>query len=444
MQRKTWFKWILRLTLGAMVVLLGVAGSQTARPVSAGQVPSGPGAGTAAVQSPSLGSFINIRTNDSIDNWEPVVAYNSTRGEYLVVWWDDDSAVSTQAIYAQRIDSKGAPVGSQPITVAYYAGHLQWQPDVVYNPTHDEYLVTYTYEAGPGDWDIWATRLAWDGSAAGPDIWINNATTVQQNPAVAYDSKHDEYLVVWESEQGPLTRDIWGQRVDSAGTPQGGAVCIATSAGDLRTRPDVAYNPAQDNYLIAYTYQDDAAQDGDIFAKVAPWNLGPLSGEIEIIYNVNLQDDVALTAGGGEYLAVWQDGPGSSWRTIYGRRINGDGSIPAAPFVIAEHANLSLSAPDVSYSAGYGYLVSWDYGTGTTSSYDIYGRYVMPGQDQACGKEFGIDVGSDRQIDPAVACNPIGDCLVVYGDDYPVYGEWEIRGRFVIPYHVYLPLTLRN
>lgn len=393
-----------------------------------------------------FGSFINIRTGDNTNNWQPVVAYNSHHDEYLVVWFDDDG-LGTQAVYAQRLDSGGGLIGNQPITVAEYIGHLMWQPDVVYNPTRNEYLVVYTYEAGPGDYDIWGTRLTWDGNALSPDIWINGDTDDQQNPAVAYNSNADEYLVAWESEQGPATWDIWVRRVNGDGATPHGKVCVATSGTDLRTYPDVAYNPAQNGYLIAYTFRDDSAHNGDIYGKIVSWNLGNIGSEIKLVDNTNLQDDVALAAGQDEYLAVWQDGPGptvNGWRTIYGRRINSDGSFPAAPFLVADHMNRTLHAPDVSYGAGYGYLVTWDYETLTASDYNIYGRYVMRGQDQACGDEFGIDVGTERQIDPSVACNPMGDCLVVYGDDYPVRHVWEIRGRFVMPYHVYLPLGLRN
>ncbi|MFL7792398.1 MAG: hypothetical protein AB8I69_09680, partial [Anaerolineae bacterium] len=37
------------------------------------------------------------------------------------------------------------------------------------------------------------------------------------NPAVAYNSRHDEYLVVWENDRG-ATRDIYAQRVAGDGT----------------------------------------------------------------------------------------------------------------------------------------------------------------------------------------------------------------------------------
>jgi len=439
MKKSHWFA--LTLTLGLLVVLLGVAGGRLARLVSAEQAAPGKEPGKTAL-APQLSLwFINIRVADSIDNLEPAVAYNSNHDEYLVVWWDDQG--STYAVYAQRVDSDGTLKGSQPITVVHSSGYKNWQPDVAYSPTHDEYLIVYTYEASASDYDVWARRVAWDGSWMSSEIRINGDSDIQWNPAVAYNSDADEYLVVYENWWAGGLRDIAAQRVRASDGALQSWRNIATGTGELRTYPDVAYDPAQNYYLIAYTYQSSAGADGDIFGKVTSWNMGYLSNEIQIINNTNLQDDVALAASENEYLAVWQDGPSTSWRTIYGRRISGDGSLPSNPFLIAEHTNKVLAAPAVGYGAGYGYLVTWEYDTQATSDYDIYARYVMPGQDQAAGEEFAIDDGDAAQRNPAVACNSIGDCLLVEQDNYGVT-DYEIRGRFVWPYHVYLPITLRN
>ena len=96
----------------------------------------------------------------------------------------------------------------------------------------------------------------------------------------------------------------------------------------------------------------------------------------------------------------------------------------------------------MAYGAGYGYLVAWRHYEGG-SDQNIYGRYVMPGQNSAAGEEFAIDSDSYSQRCPAVACNSAGDCLVVEEDNYPGV-DYEIRGRFVRPHHIYLPLTLRH
>jgi hypothetical protein len=150
---------------------------------------------------------------------------------------------------------------------------------------------------------------------------------------------------------------------------------------------------------------------------------------------------VAVAAGIDEYLAVWQDGPNTSYRTIYARRVGGDGSTPSPAFLIAEHTNEVCGGPDVAYSRGYGYLLTWYY-EGSTST-DTYGRYVMPGQSTPAGDEFAIDLDPGAQIDPAIACALSGDCLFVESDNSGG-ADYEINGRTVRPHHAYLPLMLRN
>ena len=130
---------------------------------------------------------------------------------------------------------------------------------------------------------------------------------------------------------------------------------------------------------------------------------------------------------------------------IFARRVSGDGAPQGSSggFEIdgVGDGNLHVD-PAVAYGAGCGYLVAWRYYEGG-SDQNVYGRYVMPGQNSVAGEEFAIDSGSDSQRYPAVACNSAGDCLVVEEDNWPG-ADYEIRGRFVKPHHVYLPLALRN
>jgi hypothetical protein len=99
----------------------------------------------------------------------------------------------------------------------------------------------------------------------------------------------------------------------------------------------------------------------------------------------------------------------------------------------------------VAYGPGFGYLITWQYDdSGSYTNYDIYARYVIPGQDAAAGNQFAIDTHTYDQEYPAVACASTGDCLVVEQDDYPSGNEFDIRGRLVMPHRVYLPIILRN
>jgi len=430
MKKVHWFA--LALILGLLMPFLAVP--------ERGLAQSGkPGTELTAIQSPILDPFINIWV-DTVDNLAPAVAYNSLHDEYLVVWYNDRGA--TWDVYAQRVGGDG----SLPswFCVVHDAGKKNWQPDVAYNPTQDEYLIVYTYEHSSSDYDLYARRVSWNGGWMSNEIAINLEADKQWNPAVAYNSQNDEYLVVYENWWAGGLRDIAAQRVKASDGSLLSWRNIATGTGQERVFPDVAYNEARNEYLIAYTF--DVGSNGNIYGKVASANLGTLSSEIHICDDAYDQDFPAVAAGPDEYLVVWEDGAwGTNDYDIFARRVSGDGTPqgPAGGFSIAKAtANLHVD-PDVAYGAGYGYLVAWRYYDSGSSGQDVYGRYVMPGQDSAAGDEFAIDGDSNSQANPAIACASSGDCLVVEEDNWPS-GDYEIRGRFVRPYHVYLPLTLRN
>lgn len=419
---------------------LALLASGLPRPVSEKASP-------ANLQSPILGSFIDIWI-DNVDNLEPAVAYNSNHDEYLVVWYNDQGG-GMWDIYARRVAGDGTLLSN--FTIATNAGKKNWQPDVAYNPVQDEYLIVYTYEVSVTDYDVWGRLVKWNGADLGDpryaEFSINNESGIQRNPAVAYSSHNNEYLVVYDNWWSSSLHDVDARRVDKDGIPLGGAsgVNIATGVGELRHWPDVAYNEARNEYLIVYGY--GPSNNGGIRGKVASANLGTLGSEIHICEDFHYdQDFPAVAAGPDEYLVVWEDG---DWSTnnydIFARRVNGDGSQgPSGGFAIdgVGDGNLHVN-PAVAYGAGYGYLVAWRYYEGG-SNQNIYGRYVMPGQDSAAGEEFAIDGDSGSQRYPAVACNSSGDCLVVEEDNWPGPADYEIRGRFVRPHHIYLPLTLRN
>lgn len=420
--------WLALFLAVGLLALLGILGGRLVQPASAGT-------SQATAQSPILGQLIDIWV-DAVDNYNPAVAYNSKHDEYLVVWENDRGA--TRDIYARRVASDGTV--KSWFSVVSDANWWNWLPDVAYSPAQDEYLIVYTYNYTATDYDIYARRVNWNGSSMSPEIPVDTDGDKDWYPAVAYNSTNNEYLVVYENYWAGGLRDIAAQRVKASDGSLLSWRNIATAPGTVRRLPDVAYNTTRNEYLIAYTYQHPT--NGDIYAKVASHHLGTLSSEIHIVPNTFDQDGVALAAGPNEYLAVWEDGPSPTHRTIYGRRVTGTGTLhPYIP--IADHSGKACIEPDVAYGRGYGYLVTWRYASGVASGDDVYARYVMPGQNSAAGPEFVIDVSTQSQRAPAVACAPSGDCLVVEEDNWPG-GDYEIRGRLVMPYRVYVPIVLRN
>ncbi len=132
-------------------------------------------------------------------------------------------------------------------------------------------------EIGPNDFRI---------SDMGPDGDVNFAASILTSwdePAVAYNSTADEYLVVWngDDDSAGLADDefeIYGQRLDALTGAEVGTndFRISDMGPDGRARSDaespaVAYNPNADEYLVVWVGDDDtgalADGEGEIYAQ---------------------------------------------------------------------------------------------------------------------------------------------------------------------------------
>jgi hypothetical protein len=321
-------------------------------------------------------------------------------------------------------------------------------PAIAYNAWADEYLVVYSYKVNNDDLNIYGRRVAGDGTLPASIFLIDGAGAIQGMPAVAYNSLDHEYLVVYQRETGTKTYNytIVGRRIASDGSLIG--VGPTPIAGTNSILPDVAYNEARGEYLVVYERVPGISGD-DVYAQRTSNSLGMLGGEFVICNNSYDQITPVIAAGPDEYLVVWSDGLyGTTDYDIFARRVRGDG-VPmgaGSGFAIELSGSLFRGYPDVAYPQGGFYLVVWAYHYDNSSPYDywdIYGRYVLAGQDTAWDGAFGIDTTSGAQMEPAVACARTWACLVVEQDYY--WGNpGEIGGYFVKLRHVYLPLMLRN
>ena len=88
-------------------------------------------------------------------------------------------------------------------------------------------------------------------------MW-GDASLDSGEPAVAYNSVRDAYLVVWEDAQASEIA-IYAQRVGSDGQLQGGRITVAAYATYTSTQPAVAYSPTTDQYLVVYTTEPPQA-----------------------------------------------------------------------------------------------------------------------------------------------------------------------------------------
>jgi len=428
------------------------------------------------------------------------VAYNSQADEYLVVWGgDDDSGGLVEGefeIFGQRIDgATGAEIGDDfrishqgPDGDPDYDAFL---PAVAYNSQNDQYLVVWHGDDDSGglvegEFEIFGQRIdGATGAEIGDDFRISDmgpdgdTDYAANDPAVAYNSQDDQYLVVWhgDDDSGDLVDEefeIFGQRIDGAtGAEIGDDFQISDmgSDGDLdypAHDPAVAYNRQANEYLVVwygdkmsgtafieyeiYSQRIDGASGAEIGGDFRISDMGPDGDTDYAAFN----PAVAYDSQADEYLVVWHGGDDSNGlvegeHEIFGQRIDGaTGAEIGGDFRIShqgpnEDPDYDARDPAVTYDSQTDeYLVVWhgddDSGGLVEGEFEIFGQRI----DGATGAEIGGDfriseMGPDGDWNyeadlPSVACDSqAGHYLVVWsGEDDGgglVEGEYEIFGQ---------------
>src|SRR5262249_31610028 len=142
-----------------------------------------------------------------------------------------------------------------------------------------------------------------------PDPGYGAAPDDQSSPTVAYNGKDQEYLVVWsDARNRPVSsQSIYAQRVSYEGALIGQNFVIATDTNGLYS-PSVAYNQANNQYLVAwFDYRD--GQDDDIYGQIVS-NEGDLIGDrfpISTSPGRQYRAVVVYNRTDNEYLVIWSD-----------------------------------------------------------------------------------------------------------------------------------------
>ena len=436
----------------------------------------------------------------------PAVAYNPAADEYLVVWSGSDNTGAMvegeSEIFGQRINaSTGEEVGANDFRISDLGpdGDTNFRtsrPAVAYNSNADEYLVVWqgcfaSCHLFANESEIFGQRLTGTGAEIGPnDFRISdmgpegdlNYTAI--GPAVAYNSRGDEYLVVWVGSDtrfgvpGSLWRRIQGQRlrIDGATVVEVGENDFGISRPDtivLNSTPDVIYNSSAGvagEYLVVWAgFVSSVIDDRDVFGQRLDASTGEEVGTNDFrisdlgtdgtLWGHVLYPVVAYNPSANEYLVVWWADDNTpplvlDEYEIFGQRLDASTAVEvgANDFRISDmgpDGDTAFAAiqPAVAYNTTADeYLVVWggddDTGPLVDGEREIFGQRLTSAGVEVGVNDFRIsDMGPDGDTafaagSPAVAYNTTADeYLVVWGGDDDtgplVGGEGEIFGQLI-------------
>lgn len=335
----------------------------------------------------------------SVD-WQflPATAYDSTHQHHLVVWLDQSD--SPNVIMGQLRDAGGAAVGdSFPVIdpAARYA-----PPSVVYNPTTDEFLVTYNLYN-----QVFAQRIASDGSLLGALFPVSASSYSSVNLSqVAWSADAGTYLVVWDGYNASLSsvHQVFGRLVAGDGTVTGTSDFTISNTSDGASYPfqaALAYNSVDQEFLVVWTQA--VSNVNTIFGqRVGTDGTEASSSDFQISYNAYgdaYRPRIAFDAVHDQYLVTFNnssvayDVASDGVREVFGQLVAADATLNGGTFQISNLA-----------------------------TYDIAMGVLEP-------RVNGGAVGND------VAYNPVSNrFLVVFSESPTNWGNWydnEVYGDYV-------------
>ena len=141
------------------------------------------------------------------------VAYNPVDDEYLVVLQSGSGSDLT----ALRLDSAGNTLGNEISLSPTASGGGR----VVFNPVVNEYFVIWDdHRFGSTAINVYAQRLAADGSLIGGNLGLTAEVFSQQDSQLAYDPLTQTYLVVWhELNSATPNEQVLAMRLPNSGVP---------------------------------------------------------------------------------------------------------------------------------------------------------------------------------------------------------------------------------
>jgi hypothetical protein len=260
---------------------------------------------------------VNTYTSGVQGNQGPRVASDSV-GNFVVVWSSfgiygaPSQDGSDSGIFGQRFSVSGTPLGTE-FQVNTFTTGMQAKPVVASDALGNFVVVWWSAEEALSPKGIFAQRYDRFGAPRGSEFRVDQSTTLGNlNPSVASDPAGN-VTVVWEGGLGAASR-IYGRRYDNSGAPRGQEFEVSRDTAYGLIEPSVA-SRTDGSFVVAWSGRD--ADVSGVVAQRYDTSGAPLGGEFQVnTLTTGAQGgaSVAADATGGFVVAwhtngVWPDGP---------------------------------------------------------------------------------------------------------------------------------------
>jgi len=290
----------------------------------------------------------------------------------------------------------------------------QEQPAVAMDATGN--FVVCWQDNHSGDYDIWAQRYDYAGNPQGTNFRVNEdgSGNSQEAPTAAMDAAGN-FLMCWQDNRTG-NYETYAQRYDAAGNSQGTNFRVNVPE---YTQVSVVAMDAIGNFLMCW--QDTINGDTDIYAQ---WYdaVGNPQGTNLILHVPEYAEapGVAMDAT-GNFVVSWQDNHTGNY-AIYVQRYDAAGNLQGTSFKVNESGYAEASA--VATDATGNFVVCWQ--DDRTGDYDIWAEsYDAAGNPQGINFRANDDAGQEFQQFSAVAMDAAGNFVMCWqdsrADDYEIW-----------------------
>lgn len=224
---------------------------------------------TLADGTPSTTQII-IADHDPDDRWDPAVAYNLSRNEYLVTY--NNQETTTTGVYATRLEASGSalddgdgdPTDGGEFAVAAGPDH-EVASDTISCVGQNNYLVLWHFSQS-GQFDIFGSIVSGTGTP-GSRFQVTNITINEKNPHVACQADGAHMMVVWEQQYSNNfgLYGVWGRLIHPDGSMGTQAVIAGAIANGERRWPAVAGGSSE--YFVVWSHQRFNTAIWDIYGR---------------------------------------------------------------------------------------------------------------------------------------------------------------------------------
>jgi len=376
-----------------------------------------------------------VSSSESLDT--PAVAYTPARDEFMVVWHAFDRVTLTN-VYAQRLAANGTPLGGR--IVVCDAPGVQVAASVAYEPLRGEYWVVWT-DFRDGTADVRLRRVSRTGPLLGSEVTVNDGAADAYAARIACGA--DVCAAVWASDPHDGNSHVLLRSWNATSLASLAFVLLSEAVGDV-SEPDICANDHDGRFLVVWQ-QLDAGGYWDVWSFHLTWAIAGIERKpLSTAIGHQRRPRAAYGPSAQKYLVVWEDRrSGVSW-DVWGQRLERTGAAAGGALAIFAGTYDDLGPAVAGRNGGDAeFVVAYERDISGATQFQIYATRVSG--TGSVGPSFAVRDWYNFRTRPALvhrgsAGATSEDYLVAFTDD-PFATQSDISCR-VARSNGYLPGVL--